>query len=371
MRGGEKTSGRRLPGIVGCSPAPGRSAFEPAELDEAIGQQPRLLDVALTSRYAARSALFGRCPELLPTQGRTVLALIPAADAVLTRAGVGWSAAPDCWGRTTWPDMLRWGLDKAADTCRLLRVGLTFGSIVLARAQLERWTLNVAAHHKVAAMTDTESAADYIRRVWSVYPQISESIDLGLAWGELSEWLHGRGSITAALSEIGDAASLARPGTQAGGSDTGSLSADGKLTAMFGIHARLGAVAEIVMRQVRGGVSLLAQELYADKFTPALQMTLRPDEKYGTEPPNLAPVLGALDFQMVFGEAGKEAVHTAIAYRAFVGHDGTTDLLASGTSPGLTVGAMLERRGRAVNRAREAFGRRAGIPRRGIRPGKP
>ena len=119
--------------------------------------------------------------------------------------------------------MLRWGLDKAADTCRLLRVGLTFGAVVLARAQLERWTLNVAAHHKVAAMTGTESAADYIRRVWSVYPQVAESFDMGLAWSDLSEWLHGRGRITAALSEIGDAASLARPGMQAGGSGAGSL----------------------------------------------------------------------------------------------------------------------------------------------------
>jgi hypothetical protein len=99
----------------------------------------------------------------------------------------------------------------------------------------------------------------------------------------------------------------------------------------------------------------VAQELYGDKFTPALQMTLRPDEKYGTEPPNLAPILGALDFDRVFGEAGKQAVRAAIAYRAFVDHDGTTDLLASGTSPGLTVGAMMERRGRAVQRARDAF----------------
>jgi hypothetical protein len=330
-------------------------AFEPEELDEAIGQEPRLLDVILTGRHATRRALFGCCPELLPAQGRTALALIPAADTVLTKAGAGWSPAPDCWGRPTWPDMLRWGLDKAADTCRLLRVGLTFGALVLARAQLERWTLNLAAHHKVAAMTDTESAGDYIRRVWSVYPQVSESIDLGLAWGDLSEWLHGRGSITAALSEIGDAASLARPSTRASGLGADSLPADEKLTAMLDIHARLGTVAEIVMRQVRGGVSLVAEELYGDKFTPALQTALRPDEKYGNEPPDLALVLGALDFDKVFGEAGEQAVRAALAYRAFVGHDGTTDLLASGTSPGLTIGAMLERRGRAVQRARDAF----------------
>jgi hypothetical protein len=330
-------------------------SFEPEELDEAIGQQPRLLDVVLTSRYAARCAVFGRCPKLLPTQGRTALALIPAADAVLTRARAGWSPAPDLRGRPTWPDMLRWGLDKAADTCRLLRAGLTFGALALARAQLERWTLNVAAHHRVPAITDTESEADYIRRVWSVYPQISESIDLGLAWRELSEWLHGRGSIATALSEIGDAASIARPGTPAGRGSAGSPPADQKLTAVLDIHARAATVIEIVMRQVRGGVSLLAEELYGDKFTPALQLTPSPDEKHGTEPTDLALLLGALDYNRVFGELGKQAIRAALAYRAFVDHDGTTDLLASGISPGLTIGAMLERRGRAVQRARDAF----------------
>ncbi|MGH3275773.1 MAG: hypothetical protein ACRDNZ_15785 [Streptosporangiaceae bacterium] len=94
---------------------------------------------------------------------------------------------------------------------------------------------------------------------------------------------------------------------------------------MFGIHDRVGTLAEIVMRQVRGGANLLAQEHYGDKFTAALQMTLGPDEKYGTEPAHLAPLLGALDFQTVFGAAGAEAVRRASTYRAFVGHHGTTD----------------------------------------------
>src|SRR6266566_3280577 len=186
--------------------------YEPGELDQAVGQQPRLLDVALMSRYAARGRVFSGCRELLPPEGSLVLTLIPAADAVLCKAGAGWSLAPDCWGRPTWPDMLRWGLDKAADTCRLLRVGLTYGAVVTARAQLERWTLNVAFHHKVAAIGDTESAADYVRRVWSVYPEVAESFDVGLAWSELSEWLHGRGLITAALGEIADAAGGTVPG---------------------------------------------------------------------------------------------------------------------------------------------------------------
>lgn len=313
---------------------------EPRELDRAIGGQPQLLDAALMGRYATRRALFSGCRELLPANGRLALALVPAADAVLVKAGAGWSPAPDCWGRPTWPDMLRWGLDKVADTCRLLRVGLTYGAVVLARAQLERWTLNVAHHHQVAAMTDAESAADYVRRVWSVYPQVTESFDVGLAWNDLSEWLHGRGQVTAALSEIADAAGLAGPGA---------------LPAMTDVHARVSALAEVVLRQVRGGVTLLAREHYGDKFTAALQMTPRLDKAYETEPPHLVSALDALDFRAVFGETGQEAVRWAIPYREFVGHPAAADMLATGTSPGLAAGAMLERRGRAVQRAREAF----------------
>lgn len=117
--------------------------YEPLALDEALRQEPRLLDAALPGRYAARQALFGGRPELLPPEGRLVLSLIPVADAVLVKSGAGWYPAPDWWGRPTWPDMLRWGLDKEADTCRLLRAGQTYGAVVIARAQLERWTMNV------------------------------------------------------------------------------------------------------------------------------------------------------------------------------------------------------------------------------------
>ena len=329
--------------------------FEPGELDQAIGQQPRLLDVALMGRYAARRTLFHGRRELLPPAGWLVLALMPAADAVLTKADAGWSPAPDCWGRPTWPDMLRWGLDKQADICRLLRVGLTYGAVVMARAQLERWTLNVAFHHKVAAMDGAESAADYVRRVWSVYPEVAEALDVGLAWTDLSEWLHGRGLITAALSEIADAGTGTRPGVQAVAPAAGTLPAGGMMSGILGVHDRVSALAEIAMRQVRGGVSLLGTEYYGNKFTPALQATLPPDEIDCNEPPYLTPLLRALDFQAVFGDAGRDMVRWAGMYRAFVGHSATTGLLASGTSPGLAAGAMLERRGRAVERAREAF----------------
>src|SRR5690349_6663326 len=63
--------------------------YEPGELDQAIGAQPQLLDAALTGRYATRRARFSGCPDLLPARGRLALALIPAADAVLVKAGAG------------------------------------------------------------------------------------------------------------------------------------------------------------------------------------------------------------------------------------------------------------------------------------------
>ena len=188
-------------------------------------------------------------------------------------------------------------------------------------------------------MADAESAADYVRRVWSVYPQVAESFDVGLAWNDLSEWLHGRGQVTAALGEIADAASLAGPGA---------------LSAMTGVHERVSALAEVVLRQVRGGVTLLAEEHYGDKFTAALQMTRRPNKTDETESPHLAPLLDALDFQAAFGEKGQGAIRWAIPYRVFVGHPAAADMLAVGTSPGLAAGAMLERRGRGLGRGRGA-----------------
>jgi len=119
--------------------------------------------------------------------------------------------------------MLRWGLDKAADTCRLLRVGLTYGAVVMARGPRERWILNVAFHHIVAPMGDAELQVGYVRRVWSVYPQMAESLDMGLAWSEVSEWPHGRGLITAGLGDIADAADGTVPGAQEAGTAAGEV----------------------------------------------------------------------------------------------------------------------------------------------------
>jgi hypothetical protein len=117
----------------------------------------------------------------------------------------------------------------------------------------------------------------------------------------------------------------------------------------------VSALAEIVLRQARGGISLVAVDHYGHKFTPALQATLPPDTAAGDELARFLPLLKALDFQAVFGGTGREAQLQAEIYRLFVGDSATADMLASGTSPPLAASAMLERRGRAVNRAQMAF----------------
>lgn len=44
--------------------------YEPGELDQAVGQQPRLLDVALMSRYAARHGV-QRMPRTAASRGES------------------------------------------------------------------------------------------------------------------------------------------------------------------------------------------------------------------------------------------------------------------------------------------------------------
>ena len=171
---------------------------------------------------------------------------------------------------------------------------------------------------------------------------MAESFDAGLAWSELSEWLHRRGLITAALGEIADAAGGTVPGARDGGRHAGRSPAgerSGRDRAAPGAR----------------GISLVAVDHYGHKFTPALQATLPPDTAAGDELARFLPLLKGLDFQAVFGGTGREAQLQAEIYRLFVGDSATADMLASGTSPPLAASAMLERRGRAVNRAQMAF----------------
>jgi hypothetical protein len=72
--------------------------FDPDEFERAVAEQPRLLDVAMMNRYAARSRMFGGCRELLPPEGRVALSLIPAADAVLCKPAPSGHLRPTAGG---------------------------------------------------------------------------------------------------------------------------------------------------------------------------------------------------------------------------------------------------------------------------------
>lgn len=143
-------------------------------------------------RHIARIRCAERQPQHLTKESWEVLGTAPVLDSALSLHMSKWPQGPDILSRTTWPEIIMWGADQTINCFRLLRLGDYVGSAILARNQLERWTLNVAAHHKVSEQRNGESSADFLRRVWQVYPIRPDDIDPGDAWVKLSELIHGR-----------------------------------------------------------------------------------------------------------------------------------------------------------------------------------
>lgn len=142
-------------------------------------------------RHVHRAQVASRSGDLLPAAAFTSLMHIPRVDAILSQFGEVWSLAPDGWilKQHDWPAHVQWGADRYVEVARHLGAGRSIAAAVIARSQLERWTINVASHHGVEAAA-SEGTADWITRVWRTYERIE--IDMGLAWSDLSEFLHGR-----------------------------------------------------------------------------------------------------------------------------------------------------------------------------------
>ncbi|MEW2331493.1 hypothetical protein AB0880_27235 [Micromonospora chersina] len=212
--------------------------------------------------------------------------------------------------------------------------------MAIARSQLERWTFNVASHHRLAAQGPQESTRDYFRRVWSIYPAVSKIVDVGAAWVILSEWLHGRGGIAEALEYDWVAADLAQ---------AASVSVP---DATLRHHALIGSVLTVALMQVRGCAATLALGSGQEDYVKALQVVC-------TAPATIedlnVSLLAPLDHIRVFGPTGKQLVSIARFYRQAICHDELREVTTSAISVKLATDATLERRGRAVEREREAW----------------
>ncbi|WP_141722168.1 hypothetical protein [Micromonospora haikouensis] len=290
------------------------------------------------ARHVARFKWCETRPELLPPEAWSALAIVPICDIVLTEAGRGWPTGPDMMNRLNWPHQVLWGVDQAVEACRHLRMGNVIGAITIARAQIERWSANVAHHHEIDRR-EGEETKDYFNRVWSTYPWLRD-FALGDTWANLSEWIHGREGIAQAL-EFGTTPAIPSPDRSGLPETTTS------------IIKRTATALEVVFRQVRGATSVIAQESGQEKYNHLLQLSPRIDEQpyIDLNFKNLAP----LDLAFSTGRVGHAVEQRAETYRAVLQLEEIKDALSKTPNWLLAADSVTERRGRATAFAREAF----------------
>ncbi|WP_411699019.1 hypothetical protein [Conyzicola sp.] len=300
-----------------------------ADVDAAVADRPSLLGPALMTFSEHRDSYIRSKKTMLPWPGWQVLSLIPVTDHLRRRLGGHWS-----YDRVpgTWSEQLFAAVDDCVTGLWLSRAGNTVGAALVARTLLERWTLNVAHHHGIERDDDEEESA-FMSRTWNVYAESGVADNVGEWWNWLSELLHGR----AGQDAFGTAGSTAIAMDPADN---------------LGLQRGVVSVLELVLRQIRGGLTLLAQDAGLGQFGNALQ-TIDPGLPRFEEPPIVGAAMRDLDFFECMSLRARSWVVVARDYRATV--EKPDHRLDSRTSFVLTVEAFLERRGRAVERARHAF----------------
>ncbi|ORM36203.1 hypothetical protein BFL43_07680 [Williamsia sp. 1135] len=126
-------------------------------------KRPDLVGPILMSSFSRRRERVAEDQTLLPMRAWYELAKVPLADHLLSRMGAPWPPAKDIILSVDWVSSMRWGLDHFTYSARLLRSDLTVGGVLSVRMLIERWTLNVAHHHKIHRRSD-EADSDFITR---------------------------------------------------------------------------------------------------------------------------------------------------------------------------------------------------------------
>lgn len=290
------------------------------------------------ARHAQRLRQAEKHPELLPTAMYEGLSHLPRMDAMLAHLGPAWSLDPDGrHGREMWGAHLQWGGDQLVEAAFNLRSGRTVGSLVIARRQLERWTLNIAQHFAIEPRDD-ESTVGYFSRVWSVYPQVDS--DMGEIWATLSEHLHGRGEMNLAQ----------RWETVAGDVRTHSIQVPQET---LQVHSLVTASAITSFLQVRGGVRVLVEQAGHPAWAQLMMNNF--ETQYAPDIPDVMRVaLHPLDPTLALGKWADQLISTAQGYREALAQAARRDAIANLESFHVA-GSLLERRARAIQRFRTAM----------------
>lgn len=126
---------------------------------------PDRLTEALVARHHTRMLNLERIPDDYAFQALRPLLPIGLLDQAHVSLGVPLQRFPASFHGNA-PAHLAWGLESAVSACRLLLAGQAVGAAVVARQQLERWTLLLARITGVERQP-REPLQEFIARCWS------------------------------------------------------------------------------------------------------------------------------------------------------------------------------------------------------------
>lgn len=155
------------------------------DFTRAAGQGSVRLAEALIARSTVRMDNILEIPAVYSMEALESITSMLALDKALAKVGIPLRRMPsDYQGRL--PRHLAWGVDSSIAACRLLLVGQIAGAAVIARQQLEHWTMFLS---KVAGIERGDSSIqEFIARCWNRFTEslATQSSEDAAVLGEVS-----------------------------------------------------------------------------------------------------------------------------------------------------------------------------------------
>lgn len=141
------------------------------DFERAARRSPKHLAETLLARHNVRMVNLMQLPSLYRINAIEALGPVPLLDAAHRTLGQPLPRVPVLY-TGSWPRDLAWGVDSAVAAVRLLLAGQVVGAAVVARQQLERWTVVLASVLDLS-QGKGEATGDYLARAWTAFLSIS------------------------------------------------------------------------------------------------------------------------------------------------------------------------------------------------------
>ncbi|MGW5515346.1 hypothetical protein [Nocardia africana] len=147
------------------------------EFEHAAEHSLERLAETLISRYTLRMDNVSWLPTRYRVDCLSSICPLIGVDIVLRRMGMPFDRVPVQY-HGGWPNQVAWGVDSMIAACRLLLVGQFAGAAIIARQQLELWTLLYSSHRGLPRR-ESESVQDFMARIWSAFVESDHSTGWG------------------------------------------------------------------------------------------------------------------------------------------------------------------------------------------------